>query len=98
MLLPLTDLQGEMMHELAETNTIHGHSLDGGLELQDILSSGTKSGTADVHLKLGWETTVQNDHCQGAVYDHTKYHQETQTAIYTFHGWSPSARENGEII
>ena len=84
MLLPLSDLGGEMnLDHLTETSVPCDELHDEDVDLQEVLSTAKNNGNAEVRFQ-GLENSVliENCHCQEVDLKEPKCHQETQTEIF----------------
>ena len=85
MLLPLTDLQGEL-RGIAEANVLKSQLQTGQIEKPSLLSAVKESGAIDLTLEEGEQDDDNNENIrdrnhQVALHKHLRRHQATQTEL-----------------
>jgi len=87
LLLPLNDLQGKI-DGLAGANVLNNQMQTGHLDAPTLIGAMKDSGAMDVSLEEGEQDDCatfagQEENCQGAVFNKTQSHKNTQTEMFT---------------
>jgi len=85
--LPLNDLQGKI-DGLAGANVLNNQMQSGHMDAPTLVGAMKDSGAMDVSLEEGKQDDYatfagQEGNCQGAVFNKTQSHKNTQTEMFT---------------